>query len=495
METNINSRQTAEKYYGDDAVRPTFSSYMYADATAIAATARLAGDARTAALYEDRAAHLKDGVQKLLWDPERRFFFPMAARDHELADGQPGSIQAGTLTYRSGPHNGDSHGRELLGLVPWQFNLPDPGYEDAWRGITDPEVFQARFGPTTTERHDPLFMITDYCCTWSGNSWPFATSQTLEAMANLLNNYRQSAVDRTDYFRLFKTYTLTQRRDGVPFIGEAANPDTGHWQVTPGHSEHYFHSSYIDLVITGLAGLRPDSRDRVVINPLIPPEWDWFALEDVPYHGHLVTILWDRDGRHFGRRAGLSLIVDGRVRAWSRSIIRLAAPLGVSSVPPVDTSVNYAANPDRLSYPRIKASSGAEGAPVGSANDGLFWYSQAPSNRWTTVAAGHEQSWIELDFGQDRPLDRLRLFVIDDGLGARVRAPRSARVETWDAQSGWQSARIETRAQELLGHRANDFRFARRVIASKVRVTFGHRRGDDVGLSEIEAWGPPPIRH
>ena len=75
------------------------------------------------------------------------------------------------------------HGRELIGYVPWQFNLPDPGkgYERAWRLLMDSSYFLSPFGPTTVERHDPQFFISPRCCWWSGNSWPYATTQTLVA--------------------------------------------------------------------------------------------------------------------------------------------------------------------------------------------------------------------------------------------------------------------------------------------------------------------------
>ncbi len=43
------------------------------------------------------------------------------------------------------------------------------------------------------------------------------------------------------------------------------------------------------------------------VHPLLPAgTWDWFCLDDVRYHGRTLTILWDRDGRRYGRRAGLS---------------------------------------------------------------------------------------------------------------------------------------------------------------------------------------------
>ena len=39
---------------------------------------------------------------------------------------------------------------------------------------------------------------------------------------------------------------------------------------------------------------------------------DWFCLENVPYHGRLLTIVYDRDGSRYGRGAGMILYVDGQ---------------------------------------------------------------------------------------------------------------------------------------------------------------------------------------
>lgn len=491
METNINSRQTDHPYAGDEAVRPTFNSYMFADARAIAATARLAGDTVTATAFDRRAEALRRGVEDMLWDRERRFFFPMAATDRRPAGGRGPAILAGSLTYRSGPLAGDPHGRELIGLVPWQFDLPAPGREEAWRGVLDPEVFEAPFGPTTVERHDPLFEITDKCCTWSGNSWPFATSQTLEAMANLINDYRQTVVGRDDYFRLLRTFSLTQRRDGAPFVAEAADPDTGAWQITPNHSEHYFHSSYVDLVVTGLAGLRPDARDRLIVNPLIPASWRWFALVDVPYHGHLVSIVWDADGSHYGRGRGLSVQVDGRERARSATLARIELPLRTAPPAVVDTSANYAVNHAGRGFPEVTSGSDPR-QRLDVVNDGLHWYSKAPSNRWISDGGRAGPVSVDLDLGTVRRIDRLRLYLVDDGPGSGVEAPTAVNVMLWREGAGWQRATSKTPVEAPMANAPTDVRFATPMAVRRLRVTFQAHNGSAVGISEIEAWGPPP---
>src|SRR5262249_1435902 len=199
MEININSRQTQDTVRGAPGYRPTLNSYMYADALAIARSAKLAGATDTERRYTAKATNIQKNLQKKLWDPRRQFFLHMAKQD-EQRDGD--TVRALSLTYQTGKYAENEHGREEIGYVPWQFNLPDPGYGAAWKFLMDPDYFYTPYGPTTVERHDPQFLISKTCCVWSGQSWPYATTQTLVAMANLLNKDQQNVVSKKDYFKL-----------------------------------------------------------------------------------------------------------------------------------------------------------------------------------------------------------------------------------------------------------------------------------------------------
>jgi len=489
METNINSRQTADSFAGADGYRPTLNSYLFADARAIAQAGALLGDTALSRDYAGRAASLKARVQEELWDPSRQFFLHQFARD------EPGGIRAGSRTYQTGPFAGNPHGRELIGYVPWQFSMPDSGYEAAWRFLTDTSYFLAPFGPTTVERHDPLFLLSRVCCVWSGNAWPYATSQTLTAMANLLNRYRQSVVTREDYFRLLRLYSRDQRKNGVPYIAEAADPETGSWEGhdTYYHSEHYFHSSYIDLIITGLAGLRPRGDDSLEVNPLIPDGWDWFALDDVTYRGRRVSVFWDRDGRRYGHGAGLSLYLNGRRVARSERIARLMADMGPPPpLAPVDRPVNFAVNNGRGPFPAVTASYSAPATPPHFLIDGNAWYDRSPPNRWTSSGSGNPTDWVELDFGVRRPVEWVTLYFLDDG--DSIRPPARFTLERWrDAR--WEEIPGQRRTPELPeGRRANTVTFDP-IETSRLRLVLTHRPGTSSGLTEIEAWAhaEPPF--
>ncbi|MGO9259161.1 MAG: MGH1-like glycoside hydrolase domain-containing protein [Bryobacteraceae bacterium] len=303
-------------------IRPSINSYMYGNAKSIAAIAELAGKKTLAAQFRDKAARLKDLTEQRLWNKPAAFF------ETRVESGEFAPV------------------REQIGYTPWYFDLPahDAGYEIAWKQLMDPQGFYAPYGPTTAERRNREFQVPyeGDDCQWNGPSWPFATTITLKALANVLNNYRQTAVSRQDYFDTFRIYTKSQHiklEDGrvAPFVDEDQNPLTGEWlaramkirkQTYYGRGDHYNHSGYADLVVTGLAGLRPRADSTVEVNPLLPAgAWDWFCLDRIPYRGRALSIVWDKDGGKFGKGKGLRLFADGREIAHAPELARITGQL------------------------------------------------------------------------------------------------------------------------------------------------------------------------
>jgi hypothetical protein len=491
MEYNITSRQTQDIVRGANGYRPSFNSYMWADALAIARVARLAGDEATAMTYEAKAASLKEKLQKLLWDPKREFFFPMFMRDERDKEGN--IVKALTLTYQSGKFAGNEHGREEIGFVPWQFNLPDAGHERAWKFLMDHDYFFADFGPSTVERNDPQFLLQKTCCWWSGQSWPYATAQTLKALANLLQNYKQSVITRDDYVKLLHIYAASHRKNGQPYLAEACHPDTGSWEGhdSYNHSEHYFHSSFNDLIITGLIGLKPRADDVVEIDPLAPHEWDYFALEDVPYRGRKLTVVWDRDGKHYGLGAGLRVLADGKelamLNAVGRISVRLPATDTAAALRSSRAPMNFAVNNDGEFYPRATASFSNPKTPVSKVNDGNYWYTVHPPNRWTSAGSGETNAWVAIDLGTNRVIDTVKLYLLDDG--TNVVAPASFKLQMSDGHD-WFDVPNQARTPAVpTGHRANVITFPQ-IATRDIRAWFTHNQDVSAGLSEFEVWGP-----
>lgn len=327
----IDSWEGTEYSIGGTGIRPLLNSYMYASAMAIGKIASLAGKKDIEENYFTEAAELRKLIQDSLWDPVDGFFKTMRHEDiptDQYNNDAAEVCEPGSLVKV----------KELFGYVPWYFNLPEAGkgYEKAWEYLTNSSFFAAPAGPTISEITHPNFRINEIGCRWCGASWPFSTSMTLTAMANLLNNYEQDAIDRNDYINLLRTYAKShtkKRADGsvVSWIEESLNPFTGVWiptEGTPPRGKDYNHSTFCDLVITGLAGLRPRADNVIEVNPLVPGDiWDYFCLGNVLYHGKLITIVWDRTGEKYGIGSGLQVFADGKKIAGSQSIGKISGKI------------------------------------------------------------------------------------------------------------------------------------------------------------------------
>lgn len=287
--------------------RPSINGYMYGNAMALAYLNELAGKPVQITKYSAAAAGIKLLVEKGLWNSNHNFFEVRKEQGDTLANV-----------------------KEEIGFIPWYFNMPGSNYNIAWKSLTDTKTFCAPFGITTADRSHPLFRTHGCCkCEWDGAVWPFATSQTLTAMANLLNNYKQDYVADSNYFSLLNTYVESQYYRGRPYIGEYLDEKTGYWlKGDEERSRYYNHSTFNDLIITGLVGLRPRADNVIEVHPLLPVnKWDWFCLDNILYHGKIITIVWDKNGTKYKKGKGLSVWVNGKKVASSPELRKLTGKL------------------------------------------------------------------------------------------------------------------------------------------------------------------------
>jgi hypothetical protein len=289
--------------------RPSINGYMYGNARALEKMVTLREHFMLTDewIFKQLADSIKKRTQSLLWNSTHNFFEVRKEQGDTLANV-----------------------KEEIGFIPWYFNMPDSNYSIAWKSLIDTKTFCAPFGITTADRSHSQFRTHGCCkCEWDGAVWPFATSQTLTAMANLLNNYKQKYVADSNYFALLNTYVESQYYRGRPYIGEYLDEKTGYWlKGDEERSRYYNHSTFNDLIITGLVGLRPRADNRIEVNPLLPAgKWDWFCLDNVLYHGKIITIVWDKTGMKYKKGKGLSVWVNGKKVAASPKLEKLTGKL------------------------------------------------------------------------------------------------------------------------------------------------------------------------
>ncbi|HVM60548.1 MAG TPA: discoidin domain-containing protein [Verrucomicrobiae bacterium] len=469
-----------------DAFRPTINSFMFADALAISKLAALAGDTNAATAFAAKAAAIKATVESNLWNDSLQHFTDRFKADNQFV------------------HYWDFiRARELAGYVPWTFELPDadPKYNAPWKRLLSPDGFAGPFGLRTVEPSYQYYMkqyryvtvdgIKFPECQWNGPTWPFDTTLVLDAMANLLNDYTQTVVRADDYVGLLKQYARQHLLNGQPDLQEDYNPDTGQVIVGLPRSHHYNHSGYNDLIITGLAGLRPRADNTLEINPLIPTDphslnaIDCFRLEDVPYHGHWVTILYDRDGSHYRNGAGLLVYVDGRLTLGpsplGRKLIAIPKPTIFPAPHPIDLAVNYA----RKGLPAPSASINNSPNELYQAVDGRVWFYPNVRNYWSNAGSQAATDWFALDFGAERQFGSVQLcFYADD---TEFKAPAKCVVQYWTGHTWAEVPDPQITPRKPCANGENTITF-RSINTSRLRLLLTNPARAAIALVELKAF-------
>lgn len=439
--SSIEASGGRDGFGGGDAFRPSLNSYMFASSEPIARLSERIFE-RTgnpnmkanATEFRRRAAYMKGATQRLLWNDQFEHFTDRYRVNNEF-------VRYGEFIP----------GRELVGYVPWAYDLPDddPKYAQAWKHILDASQLGGAYGLRTVEpsyryymrqyRYDTPTGLRE--CQWNGPTWPYQTTQVLQGMGNLLDHYKNtSPVTRSDYVRLLKQYAVTHYKNGVPNLQENYDPDNGEPIVGLQRSHHYNHSGYVDLVIGGLVGLRPREDQVLEVNPLVPSDpaapgfQRYFALENVAYRGHLVSVVFDADGTRYGRGAGLSVMVDGREVARSAKIARLTAPLSFKAEAPVVAPINRAVALVPGQFPKPTASVNGDFEGMRTVVDGRVWLFPEMVNGWSTAGAKNGEAWLELDLGKDVTLSAAELAFFADG--QQFTAPTRVRLQLWQ-QNRW----------------------------------------------------------
>ncbi|MFC6621515.1 glycosyl hydrolase family 65 protein [Novosphingobium panipatense] len=473
--SSIDASGGKDGFRGGDAFRPSVNSYMFANARALSKMAAMAGDMAMADEYAQRAEALRERVLADLWNPRLEHFTDR----HQITNEH--------VKYWDPIRN-----RELVGYLPWMFELvpDDPGFAKAWAHLLDPQSLAGKAGMRTVEQNYEYYMRQyRYLgpapeCQWNGPIWPYQTTQVLTAMANLLDHYDQHGpVTRADWMRMLRQYTQLHYQGDKIDLEEDYHPETGAPIVGLDRSHHYFHSGYIDLILTGLVGIRPREDDVLELNPLLPSDGgvDWFRVERVPYHGRQVTVTWDADGSRYGRGKGLSVEVDGAEVARRADLGRLQIPVARKANAPITREANLAVQLVRGNFPRPSASSGTDTEKLHDAVDGRTWFYPELPNGWDSDSSAKTQ-WYALDFGREVTLGSAELAFFEDG--KRFAAPRQFAVQAW-RDGRWQPVASPTGRPSANGVTRVSWPALK---TQRIRVTMVSTKGRAIRLAEVKAF-------
>jgi hypothetical protein len=302
-------------------------------------------------------------------------------------------------------------------------------------------------------------------------------------MANFLNDYRQDVITTSDYVKLLRQYTKQHYLpNGKINLVENYDPNLGGPIVYFYWSNHYLHSSYNNLVISGLCGVRPAAGDTLEINPLIDKSINYFYLDDLRYHGHSVSIVYDADGTRYNMGAGLMVYVDDKkvnlINSMGINYVVIGSPVKTKTE---KTARNLALNIAKKDFPRPDASVNTIPDSIFQAIDGRIWYFPEISNRWTTEGSNSNTDWYAIDFGAMVDVSNVKLYFYEDG--KKFGVPDEVTIE-YQVNDEWVPLVQKDVNRNMIGNTLNTIEFEKTGMR-KIRINFRHE-GKDVALTEVE---------
>lgn len=347
--------------------RPTLASSMHGNALAIShmfaldhtnVTLKNHTVARKFAKFADRAKRV---VLDCHWNAETKSFAvipTLSSPSHVPNDGvsnETEDVQDCHLD-EARIENQTVTVRELLGFMPFYFtslasdlvaDVHQRGYLTMYQELTDPLGYASPWGLRTAELRSSCYNYSwEHGDCWNGPSWPYETSRILTGMANVLEQMtnqrdKNGGMPSTalfyrvlvDYARQHTdTYAIndTAVPPGSGHVFENLHPDLGYWNnrqrmywnndTLKNMGNDYFHSTFNDIILSGLFGIRPlPGNGGVRVLPNVPRNVTAWAVDHLRIRNRNCAVVWDRDGSVYGVGTGLSFLVDGRVVATGES--------------------------------------------------------------------------------------------------------------------------------------------------------------------------------
>ncbi|MCI0514404.1 hypothetical protein L0128_14400 [candidate division KSB1 bacterium] len=286
--------------------------YIYELYQTLAWMAQKLGETREAKNWEAAANLTKTALLKFMWNGETRFFADLHPVTGKHSPAKPASSFYPFMTdLVSAEHLPMLTGHLFNPAEFWTpFPVPSTSLDDAHCNVNGEWQNMRRARPS------------------NGRCWMLINSHLGEALAHtaqhLAPDCKAKAVEFINNFvkMLFKHGNVK-----YPTAYEYYNPINGKPPYFRGSDDH-INSWMIDLIIKYVAGLQPQDDGVIVIDPL-PFELEFFRLENVRVKGHDLKIIYYQ-GNSGPAEQGLSVYVDGELKARSEMLARLTIEVGES---------------------------------------------------------------------------------------------------------------------------------------------------------------------
>ena len=508
------------------------NAYVWAAADAAAKLYEQLGNTEQAKYYRDLADKIKADVLELMWCEECQKFETYAVRPTGT---QHNANQPNLVKYTES----NNYNYFAVGLVP-DDAASVTKYKEALKAFSNGKEFPIFPFYTANQVHNQEV-------SGSNNFSNINFTVQLRLYESALRTYDKEQTYITDDMLAMMAEWMAW--NVYPDAGDIRYPNNNEFHNIDGRTyENYYRSwiyhnilgNYTYLFIEDMAGIQPRSDEKIELSP-IDFSYDHFMVNNVRYHGHDLTVVWDKpdDGKTWYNECpeGYSLYIDGTLAFTLKDLAHVVYDSATKEISFPDGAVEIVTNNGGAAIPtamntaiteekvlNMLEKSGvhgmtnlAEGAEVTATftpdkaraaswaekhrADGSDSTSKAVNETvpdpqavvdgttvdmpfWGNYGSVNERDSLTLKLSSKQTVDMATLYFYNDRQTNGYSEPSKFTVEYWDGEA-WQAVRQQTRTPSAPRANYNAVYFAP-VETDQFRFTFTNKDKGFTAVTEIQ---------
>ena len=508
------------------------NAYVWAAADAAAKLYEQLGNTEQAKYYRDLADKIKADVLELMWCEECQKFETYAVRPTGT---QHNANQPNLVKYTES----NNYNYFAVGLVP-DDAASVTKYKEALKAFSNGKEFPIFPFYTANQVHNQEV-------SGSNNFSNINFTVQLRLYESALRTYDKEQTYITDDMLAMMAEWMAW--NVYPDAGDVRYPNNNEFHNIDGRTyENYYRSwiyhnilgNYTYLFIEDMAGIQPRADEKIELSP-IDFSYDHFMVNNVRYHGHDLTVVWDKpdDGKTWYNECpeGYSLYIDGTLAFTLKDLAHVVYDSATKEISFPDGAVEIVTNNGGAAIPtamntaiteekvlNMLEKSGvhgmtnlAEGAEVtatftpdkaraaswaekhradGSDSTSKAVNETAPDPQavvdgttvdmpfWGNYGSVNERDSLTLKLSSKQTVDMATLYFYNDRQTNGYSEPSKFAVEYWDGEA-WQAVRQQTRNPSAPRANYNAVYFAP-VETDQFRFTFTNKDKGFTAVTEIQ---------
>ena len=508
------------------------NAYVWAAADAAAKLYEQLGNTEQAKYYRDLADKIKADVLELMWCEECQKFETYAVRPTGT---QHNANQPNLVKYTES----NNYNYFAVGLVP-DDAASVTKYKEALKAFSNGKEFPIFPFYTANQVHNQEV-------SGSNNFSNINFTVQLRLYESALRTYDKEQTYITDDMLAMMAEWMAW--NVYPDAGDVRYPNNNEFHNIDGRTyENYYRSwiyhnilgNYTYLFIEDMAGIQPRADEKIELSP-IDFSYDHFMVNNVRYHGHDLTVVWDKpdDGKTWYNECpeGYSLYIDGTLAFTLKDLAHVVYDSATKEISFPDGAVEIVTNNGGAAIPtamntaiteekvlNMLEKSGvhgmtnlAEGAEVTATftpdkaraaswaekhrADGSDTTSKAVNETvpdpqavvdgttvdmpfWGNYGSVNERDSLTLKLSSKQTVDMATLYFYNGRQTNGYSEPSKFAVEYWDGEA-WQAVRQQTRTPSAPRANYNAVYFAP-VETDQFRFTFTNKDKGFTAVTEIQ---------